>query len=50
MKRNSDTIQFEYRSEIRSIISALEETLKKEPENQDVKRLYDLLDVMDMEW
>ena len=50
MKRNSDTIQFEYRSEIRSIMSALEETLKKDPENQDIKRLYDLLDIMDMEW
>lgn len=53
MKKNMDTIQFESREEVRELISVLEkyvDAYPKEKDNQTVKKLYNLLDVMEMEW
>lgn len=53
MKKNMDTIQFESRAEVGEIIRVLEEYIDaypKEKDNQTVKELYHLLDVMEMEW
>ena len=53
MKMNLDTIQFESRYEIRNILQALEKYQEEHPTSDiinDVKRLIDLLDVMDMNW
>lgn len=48
MVQHTDTIQFESREEIRSIIEALEKSDRKDDET--VKQLIGLLDVMDMGW
>lgn len=48
MKQNMDKVQFESRTEIASIIEALEQSPKKDDKN--VKRLLDLLDTMAMCW
>ena len=48
MQQDMDTIKFEYRSEIESIIIALEESPKKDDET--VQRMIDLLYVMHMCW
>jgi succinate dehydrogenase flavin-adding protein (antitoxin of CptAB toxin-antitoxin module) len=48
-----DKIQFESRREIGEIIQVLEkyvEAYPAEKDNQIVKELYDLLDVMEMAW
>lgn len=53
MERELDKIQFESRREVREIIRVLEkymETYPKENNNQAVKDLYNLLEVMDMTW
>ena len=53
MKRNMDTIQFEYRKEVEEIINVISKYVEQNPEeknNETLKRLYDLLDIMDMEW
>lgn len=53
MKKDMDKIQFESRSEIHDIASALDTFKNEHPtaeENKTVERLFDLLDVMDMEW
>ncbi len=53
MKRNMDTIQFESRAEIGKLINVLEKYMDaypKEKDNQVVKELYNMLDVMEMEW
>ena len=47
MQKDMDTIQFESRREIEEVMKALE---KEKEENQTVKELYDLLEVMHMEW
>ena len=47
MQKDMDTIQFESRREIEEVMKALE---KEKEQNQTVKELYDLLDVMHMEW
>ena len=47
MQKDMDTIQFESRREIEEVMSVLEQHTE---ENQTVKELYDLLDVMHMEW
>ena len=47
MQKDMDTIQFESRREIEEVMKVLE---KEKEENQTVKELYDLLDVMHMEW
>lgn len=53
MKKNMDTIQFESRAEVGEVIRVLEKYVDAYPEdkdNQTVKELYNLLDVMEMEW
>lgn len=51
MQRLLDTIQFESRDEIREIALALQEYISKHPKDASAaRRLFDLLDVMDMEW
>lgn len=53
MQKSFDTIQFESREEIRNIAIALNEYIKnhgKSSETADIRRLFDLLDIMDMEW
>ena len=47
MQKDMDTIQFESRREIEEVMKVLE---KEKEENQTVKELYDLLEVMHMEW
>lgn len=53
MKKSMDTIQFESRAEVGELIKVLEkyvDAYPKEKDNQTVKKLYNLLDVMEMEW
>lgn len=53
MKKNLDTIQFESRAEVGELMKVLEkyvDAYPKEKDNMTVKELYNLLDVMDMEW
>lgn len=53
MKRNMDTIQFEHRKEVEEIINVISKYVKQNPEeknNETLKKLYSLLDIMDMEW
>lgn len=48
-----DKIQFESRIEIENIMETISKYVNQNPEeknNKDLKRLYDLLDWMDMEW
>lgn len=53
MKKNMDTIQFESRREIQTLMEVIDKYVKqnpKEKENKTLERFFDLLDVMDMEW
>lgn len=53
MRRESgDTIQFESRVELGRLLKAMGTYMNehKEDEISEVRRLYDLLDVMEMEW
>jgi hypothetical protein len=53
MKKNMDTIQFESRAEVGELIKVLEKYVDAYPKDKDnptVKNLYNLLDVMEMEW
>lgn len=53
LKRDMDKIQFESRREIENILKVIDNYVKQNPEekkNETLKRLFDLLDVMDMEW
>lgn len=53
MERNMDKIVFESRAEIGDVIRALETYMKEHPKERNfktVERLYNLLDVMEMEW
>lgn len=53
MKRNMDKIQFESRREIGELIRVIEkyvDAYPKEKDNKTLNELYDLLDVMEMEW
>lgn len=50
MQREMDTIQIESRHEIREILKFLEKHYAEVQENSTLKRLYDLLDVMGMDW
>jgi transcriptional regulator with XRE-family HTH domain len=53
MKKSMDTIQFESRAEVGELIKVLEkyvDAYPKEKDNPTVKKLYNLLDVMEMEW
>lgn len=50
MKMELDTIQFESRAEIGTIINALEEWQEEHGEDATVQELIDKLDVMGMCW
>ena len=50
MRREMDTIQIESRHEIRAILEFMEKHYEEVQENSTLKRLYDLLDVMGMDW
>ena len=48
-----DTIQFETRAEVEEVMEAIGKYVSAFPaekDNQTLKRLYELLDVMDMTW
>lgn len=47
MQKDMDTIQFESRREIEEVMKTLEKEME---ENQTAKELYNLLEVMHMEW
>ena len=53
MQKDMDKIQFESRSEIESVMAAINKYVKQNPKekrNEPIARLYDLLDCMHMEW
>lgn len=53
MNKNMDTIQFENRTEIRDLMNVIDIYMKQNPadkKNKTLKRFFDLLDIMDMEW
>lgn len=53
MKKDMDKIQFESRREVGEMLRVLEkyvDAYPKEKDNRTVKELYNLLDVMEMEW
>ncbi len=53
MKRLSDHILFEYRSEIEELLEVIDKYVKQNPSeknNEVLKRFYYLLDDMDMCW
>lgn len=53
MKRNMGTIQFESRTEIHELMEVINKYVKQNPterKNTTLKRFFDLLDVMEMEW
>lgn len=53
MKRDMDTIKFDERYEIEELMNVIAKYVKQNPsekENKTLKRFYDLLDVMEMEW
>ena len=53
MKNNNDSIQFENRGEIAELLRVVETYIKqnpKEKENETLKRFYNLIDCMEMEW
>lgn len=53
MTRDMDKIQFEHRYEIEEIIRVISKYIEQNPSeknNDTLKRLYDLLDIMDMTW
>ena len=53
MKAGNDTIQFEYKSEIREVMMMVDKYISqnpKEKENKTIERFFDLLDLLDMYW
>lgn len=53
MRKDMDVIQFESIVEIRELLEMIEKYINaypKEKDNNTIKRFYDLLDVMEMEW
>lgn len=53
MKKDMDKIQFESRYEIRNVLAAIGKYVTQNPKekhNKTLSELYNLLDVMDMEW
>lgn len=53
MKKNGDSIKFEYRSEVDEVENALEIYLKEHPtesNKETIKQMIDLLEVMYLEW
>lgn len=53
MKKGMDKIQFESRAEVGEMIRVMEkyvDAYPKEKDNKTVKELYNLLNIMEMEW
>lgn len=53
MKKDMDCIQFESRYEIEEIMQVIDKYVKQNPsekKNKTLERLFDLLDIMHMEW
>lgn len=53
MVKNMDSIQFESRGELGELLRILSQYIKQNPKeksNDILKRFYNLLDVMEMEW
>ena len=53
MQKHMDTIQFENRQEIGAVMDAINKYVEQNPKEKDnevLQELYNLLDVMDMEW
>lgn len=53
MKKDMDKIQFESRYEIEAIMKVVDKYVKQNPaekDNEELKRLFELLDIMHMEW
>lgn len=53
MKQDMDKIQFEYRYELNDLMEVIDKYVKQNPEeknNKTLKRFFELLDVMDMQW
>lgn len=53
MRRSMDKIRFESRREIDEILRVIEkyvDAYPKEKDNQTLKELYNVLDMMEMEW
>lgn len=53
MKRNLDMIQMESRREISELMKMTAKYVKQNPEEKEnfiIKRFWDLLELMDMEW
>lgn len=53
MQRDMDKIRFDNRYEIQELMNVIAKYIKQNPsekENETLKRFYDLLDVMEMEW
>lgn len=50
MKQIDDKIKFEDRSEIRSVLAALQEWQENHEPDEDVQRMIQMLDYMEMCW
>lgn len=53
MQRELDTIRFEYRYELQELMKVVDRYVKQNPQekqNETLRRFFDCLDVMDMEW
>ena len=53
MIKHMDSIQFESRGELGELLRVVETYIKqnpKEKDNETLKRFYNLIDVMEMEW
>lgn len=53
MKKDMDKIQFESRNEIQNVMDSINKYVEQNPKekrNETLADLYDLLDVMYMEW
>ena len=53
MKKSNDTIQFESRAELAALMNVLSKDVKQNPaekDNRTLKEVYNLLDIMEMEW
>lgn len=53
MKRQLDTIQFETRTEVSEVLNVIAKYVKEHPaekDNKTLRELYNLLDVMEMDW
>lgn len=53
MRKNMDKIQFEYRYEVQELMKVIDRYVKQNPKEKDndiLRRFWNLIDLMDMEW